>query len=252
MMTLQRSVLVGLISTLLCAPGEGFADDAMEQAQPLNDFFQTESVFNQEQGEWQITVGADFGKDDEAKTTEISTGLEYGITDSLQLELEHTPYIQIKPEDDTEESVNGRGNTALGLKKNWMHVGDSPLSVALGYEREFANGDEDIIGDDAEDADEVYVTVARELSKTGNTQASLQVGKEREGDEQENFANLAAFHAVGQYVMTGEYNWSEEESWVTPGVFWKPSDGLEVGAAVSVGVNDTDGYKVLTRINYEF
>lgn len=255
-MTLQRTLLVSLMTTLCGAPVASFADndgaEATGKAQPLNDFFQTESVFNQEQGEWQVSLGADFGKDDAAKTTAISTGLEYGITDSLQVALEHTPYVRIKPEDDAGERVNGRGNTSLGLKKNWMHVGGSPVSLALGYERIFAKGDADIMGDDAEDGDEIYLSVARDLSETGNTQALLQVGTERAGDAKANFASLAAFHASGKHVLTGEYNWSEEESWITPGVFWKPVKGLEVGAGVGFGVNDTDGHKVLTRLNYEF
>lgn len=253
-MRLQRTALVGLISTLLCTPLVVCADDdgGEDMAQPLNDFFQTESIFNQAQGEWQIKLGADVGKDDEARSTAVSTGLEYGLTDSLQVEIDHTPYVRIKPADDDEETVNGRGNTSLGIKQNWMHVGGSPNSFAVGYEHEFANGAEAIIGDDAEDSDELYVIAARDLSKTGNTQATLQVGTERSDGNSETFANLAAFHAVGQHVLVGEYNWSEEESWVTPGIFWKPRQGLDVGLGVSFGTGDTDGHRVMTRLNYEF
>ena len=251
-MTLQRTLLVSLISTLLCAPCFADEDQAAEQAQPLNDFFQTESVFNQDQGEWEVKLGADFGKDDEAKTTEISTGLEYGITDSLQVELEHTPYTRIKPADENEETVNGRGNTSFGLKKNWMHMGGSANSVAVGYEHEFANGSSAIIGEDAKDSDTLYLSAARDLSKTGNTQATLQVGNERSDGTNTAFANLAAFHAVGKQVLVGEYNWSEEESWVTPGVFWKPRKGLELGVGVGIGVNNTSGHRVMTRLNYEW
>lgn len=251
-MTLPRTLLVSLIGALLHTPVTSFADDDAGKAQPLNDFFQTESVFNQEQGEWQVRLGSDFEKNDTAKTTDISTGLEYGITDNLQIELEHTPYTRIKPADDAEETVNGRGNTSLGLQKNWMNVAGSANSFAVGYEHEFANGDDDIIGDDAKDSDTFYLTAARELSKSGNTQATLQVGNERNDGENETFANLAAFHAADRYVLTGEYNWSEEDSWITPGIFWKPTKGLEVGAGVGIGVNDTDGHRLLTRLNYEW
>lgn len=258
-MPLQRTLLVSLMSTLLCTPVASFAaedDEAMETAQPLNDFFQSDSVFPQEAGEWQLSIGADYTKDDEHKTTSLTTGLEYGITNSLQVELEHTPYIRIKPAEDDAETVNGQGNASLGIQKSWMHLGGSPNSVALGYEHEFASGDEDVIADEDDeeptDSDEVYVTLARDLDKTGNTQASLQVGKEMADAGDENFANLAAFHAVGNHVFTGEYNWSEEESWVTPGVFWKPAKGLEVGAGVGFGVNDTDGHRLMVRLNYEW
>ena len=254
-MSRQRTLLVGVISALLCTPVFAADDDAAEMPQPLNDFFQSDSVFPQEAGEWQLSIGADYTKDDAHKTTSLTTGLEYGITDSLQVELEHTPYIRIKPAQDDEETVDGRGNTSVGIQKSWMYLGDSPTSVALGYEHEFASGNEEVIADDdeaASDSDEVYVTVARELDKVGNTQVSLQLGAERSDAADETVANLAVFHAISNHVLTGEYNWSEEASWVTPGVFWKPAKGLEVGAGVGFGVNDTDGHRLMTRLNYEW
>jgi hypothetical protein len=240
-MPYRRALFLGLIRYSLCiAPA--FAED-----QALNDFFQSDSVFPQEAGEWQLSGGVDYTQNDEHKVTSLTIGLEYGLTDSLQVELEHTPYIRIKPADDDEETLNGQGNTSLGIQKSWMNIGGSPHSVALGYEHEFASGDEE-----AADSDEVYVTFARDLDKTGNTQASLQVGREMADAGDETFANLAAFHAIGKQVITGEYNWSEEEGWVTPGIFWKPAKGLEVGAGVGFGVGDTDGHRILTRVSYEF
>ncbi|OQX09588.1 MAG: hypothetical protein BWK73_22565 [Thiothrix lacustris] len=175
-MSRQPAVLVSLISILFCAPVFAADDDAAESAAPLNDFFQTESVFAQEAGEWQVTAGVDFTQNDAHKVTELSTGLEYGINDSVQVELEYMPYIRIKPEEADEASVSGQGNTSVGLKKSWMHLGDSPTSVAVGYEHAFASGDAEVIADDdeeASDSDEVYVTVARELDKVGNTPAIL-------------------------------------------------------------------------------
>lgn len=259
-MSYRRALLPGLIACALFNPA-AFAgdddDDAGETPQPLNDFFQSDSVFPQEQGEWQVSIGADYTKNDQYKATALNTGLEYGITDSFQVELEHTPYIRIKPAADDEESVDGQGNTSLGFQQSWMHIGGSPNSVALGYEHEFANGDKAVVADDDDDADpaegdEVRVTLARDLGDDGNTQVSLQLGREFRKGANESFANLAAFHAVGKQVFTGEYNWSDEENWVTPGVYWKAAKGLDVGAAVAFGVGDTDGQRALLRLNYEW
>ncbi|MEN9503797.1 MAG: hypothetical protein RI964_3082 [Pseudomonadota bacterium] len=254
-MRYSRTFLLSLISSALCAAPAFAADAVAEMPQPLNDFFQTESVFTQEAGEWEVKVGGDFTKNDAHKTTELSTGLEYGITDSVQVELDHTPYIHIKPADADEATLDGQGNTSVGLKKSWMNLGGSPTSVAVGYEHAFANGDAEVIADDdeeASDSDEVYVTVARDLDEVGNNQASLQIGSEHSTGSHQSFANLAAFHASGNHVLTGEYNWSKEEKWVTPGVFWKPSKGLEVGAGIGFGVGNTDGERLMTRLNYEW
>lgn len=256
-MSYRRTLPLALVAYALSNPVAfaGDDDEAGETPQPLNDFFQSDAVFPQDKGEWQVSVGADFSKNAEHKTTELTTGLEYGITDSFQVELEHTPYIRIKPDAEDEESLDGQGNTSLGFQQSWMNIGGSPNSIALGYEHEFANGDQAVITDDDDDpaaGDEVRITFARHLDNSGNSMASLQLGREfREGGN-ESFANLAAFQAVGRQVFTGEYNWSEEESWLTPGMYWKPATGLDVGAAVAFGVGDTDGHRALLRLNYEF
>lgn len=254
-MRYSHTLLFSLISAALCTNAVFADDDALVTAAPRVQFLQSDAVFPQEAGEWQVSVGADYTKQDTHKTTSLTTGLEYGLTDSLQVELEHTPYLRIKPTAEDEASVSGQGNTALGLQKSWLNIGGSPNSVALGYGHEFANGDAEVVADDGDtvnDSDEVYVTLAHDLDKVGNTQASLQIGSERSDGTNQSFANLAAFHASGNHVLTGEYNWSEEEKWLTPGIFWKPAKGLEVGAGIGFGVGNTDGQRVMTRASYEF
>jgi hypothetical protein len=255
-MPYARALLPCLVGHLLCIAPAFAAEDGGKPNPPLNDFFQTDAVFPQDAGEWQVSAGADSAKSATQKTTALSTKLEYGVTDSVQAELEYTPYIRIQPTDGSGDAVHGRGNTALGLQKSWMNIGGSRTSIAAGYGHEFANGDPAVIADDntePQDSDEAYVTLARNLDDSGNNQASLQLGNERSSAGNNTaFANLAAFHAVGKHVFTGEYNWSKAESWVTPGIFWKPAKGLEVGAAVAFGVNGTDGHQLLTRLTYEF
>lgn len=257
-MSYRRTLPLALVACALSNPVAfaGDDDEAGETPQPLNDFFQSDSVFPQGKGEWQVSVGADFSKNAEHKTTELTTGLEYGITDSFQVELEHTPYIRIKPDAEDEESLDGQGNTSLGFQHSWMNIGGSPNSVAVGFDHEFSNGDAAVVADEdggkPAAGNEVRLTLARSLGDTGNSMASLQLGREFRQGANESFVNLAAFHAVGKHVFTGEYNWSEEESWVTPGVFWKPAKRLDVGAGIAFGVGDTDGHHALLRLNYEF
>ena len=255
-MTLKYALLTGVVGCCLSvAPAVADDDDMDDMAQPLNDFFLSDSVFPQEQGEWQVSVGADFAKADGVRGSTLMTGLEYGITDSFQVEIEHTPYIRV--EEDGEDTRQGKGNTALGFQKSWMNIGGSANSIALAYEHEFAVGDEGVADDDdggeSVDSDGVYVIIARHLDEAGNSQISLQAGREMSDNGHENFANLAAFRTLGdKHVLTGELNWRDGTTVVAPGIFWKPAKGLELGAGIAFNTGDADGHTLMTRLNYEF
>lgn len=222
------------------------------------DFFLSESVAPKEAGEWEMSFGIDYSDNDEAdsQTTTFSLGVEYGITDSLQAELEYAPYVQVSNAGDDD---SGQGNVEVGLKYSFMHIDGSPFSLAIGWEHEFASGDDlSNEGDDAEeekDADEVYLIAALDLDEAGDQQVALQVGREFEDDENQNFANLTYFNALDDdLALSAEYNWSEEEDEraVTPGLFWEPDEGLELGLGVSIGVGDNDTRSGLARVMYEF
>ncbi len=57
-------------------------------------------------------------------------------------------------------------------------------------------------------------------------------------------------------VTLGEYNRSKLKRWVTPGVYWKPIKGMELGAGLSFGLGDNDskgkGLRFMTRFKYQW
>ena len=246
---LTHLVLVSSLSMTLAV----WADDTPTTPR---EFFTTNSVETQPAQHWQVSAGANYERDNTQRTTTLQTGLKYGVSNSMQLSLEHQPYVRIQPKNNTDATLDGAGNTTVGLQKSWRHVRGSPNSVALGVEHEFATGDA-FTNDDSDalvPSNTVYVTAARDLNPS--TQASLQLKHERGDGKQQNSANLAAFHDTGSKVILGEYNWSKLKRWVSPGMYWKPVKGMEVGAGLSLGVGDNDskgkGLRLMTRLKYQW
>ena len=228
-----------------------YAEDDSDDAQPLNDFFQSDSIYYQRKGEWQISTGIDVGRQGDIRSTESGLGLEYGITDTWQVSMEHMPYARYKDKV-SGETQSGHGDTALGLRKTWMNVNQSANSIAVAYEREFATNNLD--EEDGKDANDVSFTLAHDLKRDKSQQMTLQVGREFGGNEQVTYANLAAYRKLAaKQVLTGEVNWDQNETWVTPGYYWLAGKGLDMGVGVAVAAGgDAEGHKVLARLHYEW
>jgi hypothetical protein len=277
--TPQRHELV-LLATLLGA-GAAPAQADYDWRPPLQDLFRTDLVFPQEQGELQLGTFPTWGDGPAGSAFVLPIGVEYGITDSLQIEAEWDAYIHADAEED-EESGSGQGNLQVGFMYSWIDIQDSGFHTAAGFEYEFASGDPEFQeGGFREDAQELFLIFAKDLDVTSRRQLFLQVGVEfrkdrrpataigsgdldldQEGESESSeghdpnvwFANLGGYTTWGATVMSLEINLSEdaEERYVTPGITYQPAEGFEIGLGVAVGVDDeADDYQVIGKLIWE-
>ncbi|MFO1349586.1 MAG: hypothetical protein U1F68_02405 [Gammaproteobacteria bacterium] len=264
-----QSVTLTLVA-LLAITTAAVAED--ENFQPIDELFQTETVFPQEQGEIGIRASPRSAKSAAGRSFELGLAAEYGFTDAFQAEIEWTPWMHIDPEDGGSDS--GQGNVSLALKYSWMDIGQTGFNVALSVEHEFATGDGLELGgagetasdddgdagkaktteeDDNDDSTEVAIMLAKDLDSFAEKQIFAQFGVEFESGDQNPFANLG-FYATGRHlVYSMEFNWSEEERYITPGVTWRPQKGWELGLGVALGISDeADDYRLIGKIIKEF
>ena len=120
---------------LIClSPGFAAADSASSPRyhEWVNEVFQSETVYPQEEGEVQVSVGALFERGDEDRRSVTPLALEYGITSAWQVELEWDSVVSLDPRDG--DRVWGSGDLEIGTKYAWMNVGDSNLHLAAGFE----------------------------------------------------------------------------------------------------------------------
>ncbi len=78
-----------LMGALLSATTCATADDNDDHGPPIEELFKTELVFPQEQGALQVATLPTYRDGPEGSAFVLPVGLEYGITDSLQIEAEY-------------------------------------------------------------------------------------------------------------------------------------------------------------------
>lgn len=252
----KLSTLNYVIPFLLVSTSAVLAEDHQEADEPseiVNELFLSDTASSQEAGEWQITVIPQFQKKDADETLLFSIEVEYGISDHLQVEFEYTPYIRVDEYDGGSES--GTGNYELGLQYSWRNWTSYHLDVAMAWSHEFAEGERSVIndsGDEPEDEDNLYIVIAKMLGANGNTKAFAQIGSEFEGSEIEAYVNFGLYSRLGAYVLSGEFNWEEDQSFITPGLTWLPQEGWEFGTGIAIGVDGEDDYQIIGNIVYEW
>lgn len=277
--TLPALILTGIC---LAIPASAVGRDDDEQWQPpIEDLFKTELVFPQDQGELQLATYPTSRKGSEGSAFVLPIGMEYGITDSLQIEAEWDAYIDADT-GPAQDSGSGHGNLQLGLMYSLINVGDRGIHVAAGFEYQFASGDRKFLESDLrEDSQELYLIFAKDLQEGALSQLFIQAGVElqkngsalslidapdldsedanEDGPESHDpnvwFANIGGYMTRGDVVLSFEFNLSEdrEERYATPGISYPVSDDFEVGIGVAVGLTrEADDYQVIGKLLWEF
>ena len=105
------------------------------------EMFQSELVYPQEKGELQFTLVPQVRKGGDRTRWIGELVLEYGLTDSLQVELEWSAFERVDPEDG--ESTAGTGDLELGLKYSWMNIAETGFHSAVGVGLGLPTGDQE-------------------------------------------------------------------------------------------------------------
>lgn len=237
--------------------------EEIEKASLLEDFFVTESVYPQDQGETQITLSSLCATADEGNGSSLTAGIEFGLTDRLQIEATWDALNHANP--DAGASVNGTGDTALGFKYTFDEFDTTGIRLATGFEVTFPTGKNEV----SENAYvyEPFLIVSKNLGEDANLHASVSYGfvDPQDNDEDapdEISASLGSVYRLGEdWRLTFEASLESDKlddgdvtaSYLIPGLLWKGIDDLEVGLAVARGLSDSsDNWQYLGMVSYEF
>lgn len=223
------------------------------RAEPLQELFESELVYPQEEGELQVGAFPRFEKNSGTERWALGTGLEYGLSDAFQIEIEWFAYQHLGSRD--EKTKTGIGDLELAARYTWMNIADSNWHSSVGLELGIPTGDEDQDLGEGETAYSPFFILASDFPQFHDMQLAAHAGTEFEDGEREDFVNLSAFLPLGAIVPSAEYNWSEEGAYLTPGLSWHPAPApaLELGVGVPIGINrDADDYRLVIHLIYEF
>lgn len=222
-----------------------------EEKQPIQEVFQSELVYPQERRELQITVAPQVrrGAGNDRWISELT--LEYGLTDALQVEAEWSVSKVLEPAGSS--SSVGTGDLEIALKYSWMNVRDTAFHSALGVGFGIPTGNEERGFGEGEATLEPFVALALDLPRREDTQIFLHAGFEIEEEGGKGFVNSGVFAKAGIWIITAEINWSEGESYFSPGLVAHPRENWEIGVGTPIGLTaESDRFRLILMATYEF
>ena len=251
-----------------------FASSDIEETktvyQPIQEMFQSNLVYPQEEGEIQLTFFPSYRKKTESELTRTFFEIEYGITDALQIIFEWDGLLYKNLKDGPTNS--GPGNIEIGAQYSWMAMGDGNTHFSFGTLVEFPVGAVDNKLSEGLIQIQPFAVLARDFPKLNQSQIFFELGfnladqiRNTSGDPEPSFEsifwNVGAFFPFGSWRGTLEINGSNNELdsgeineiFVTPGIIYKLSREWEIGVAAPIGTTNTsDDYRVVGYLMWEF
>jgi hypothetical protein len=257
-----------LLIAVLLALSPGFGSDAMaqeERDQPVQEVFQTELVYPQEKGAFQLTSASTFGKVNKKFSNELS--VEYGLTRAWQMGLQWESFARKTNEDGL--ISRGSGDLRLGTKYSFMSMRGSNFHSAVGFELGLPAASAKKGISEGKMEYEPYVILAKDFPGLSRLQLFSQLGITfahsitRSTASDDNQAgktfewNSGLFFPYRRARFTTEINWSkntkENNLYLTPGIIWKLSRDMEFGLGVPLGLSrDAESFRMIAKLVYEF
>ncbi len=224
--------------------------EAQESAQPLQELFLTETVYPQEKGEVQITLGILSDRSRAERPTLLPISIEYGLTNHWQIEGGWDGYTEVSGQPWQQLRT---ARASVGTKLSFMNVGGSKLHAAIGVDAEFPNADA-FPADEGEDGIEIEPMVAMafdfplRITVFGSAAASVdaeEVNDLIQRPDDRGTLSGGALIAFRRIVGALEYTTrSDELPWrlnggklLTPSFTVHPGRNWELAVAVPIGIN---------------
>lgn len=239
------------------APARGDDDDA-EPDVPLNELFRSGMVFPQAKGESQWTLAPAFSSNRSINSLSTPLSFEYGVTDTFQFEI---AWEQDRAFDRLGQTPRGIENAlSVGLQYSWIDIAGSRLHFALAGELEtIVQRQQLVLANSQENEDEHRTSFtpsaifAATVEEFGDLYLFVEAGAEFNGGEQEAFVNLGGAIPFNSVALSLEWNWSDEDQFLTPGITYKFGGGWELGLGAGLGLEkDSDTYQLLLNLIYEY
>jgi hypothetical protein len=270
-------VLAVLVVWFSPAPARADDDDAggstNREKRPIEELFKTDVVYPQEVGELEVELASAYQNHAGGDTWTIPVSLEYGLTDSWQVEGGWDCLVERFPRDHS--VVRGVGDLEAGTQYSFMNIGGSLFHIAPRFTLQAPVGD---VNKDLSEGFMEYepaVILARDFPELHRTQVFTEIGASfvQRVNAPANAADAPpAAHELSlgsgflvlfpRAAATFEFNWAnnkwnhhgtENETYVTPGCLWRARRNMEVGLGIPIGLNSgSDRFDVMAHVVWEF
>ena len=185
--------------------------------QPIQEMFQSNLVYPQEEDEIQFTLFPSFSKNQSAQKTRTLFEVEYGVTDAFQIIFEWDGLLYQNPK--MSSAISGPGNIEVGAQYSWMGLGDGNTHFAFGSLVELPVGPVENGLTEGFLEVQPFAVLARDFPKLNQSQIFVELGfnwadqirSVPEGSESATDSivwNVGAFFPIGLWRATLEINGS--------------------------------------------
>ena len=238
--------------------------------QPIQEMFQSNLVYPQEEDEIQFTLFPSFMGSGNTQKARTLFEVEYGVTDAFQVIFEWDGLLYQNPK--TGHSIYGPGNIEVGAQYSWMGLGDGNTHFSFGNLIELPVGPVKYGLTDGFIEEQPFVVLAKDFPTLNQSQdfdekgynwadqiRSAPAGSDPALDSI--LWNLGGFYPIGPWRATLEINGSNNEwdggkrneIYVTPGIINKLSREWEMGLAFPIGATRvSDDYRIVGYLMWEF
>ena len=238
--------------------------------QPIQEMFQSNLVYPQEEDEIQFTLFPSFKKSKNIQKARTLFEVEYGITDAFQIIFEWDGLLYQNPK--TDKTIMGPGNIEVGAQYSWMGLADGNTHFSFGNLIEVPVGPVKNGLTDGFLEVHPFVVLAKDFPASNQSQIFIEMGfnwadqvRSTPNGSDPAFDsilwNLGGFYPIGPWRATLEINGSNNEwdggnrneIYITPGVINKLSKEWEVGLALPIGATRvSDDYRIIGYLMWEF
>ncbi|MGO8675253.1 MAG: hypothetical protein ACLQVX_05225 [Limisphaerales bacterium] len=240
---------------------------------PIEELFKTDVVYPQEKGELQVELASSYQNRSGGDVWTIPLSLEYGLTDSWQVQAEWNSLVQRYPEN--QPVARGVGDLELGTQYSFINIGGSLFHVAQRFSIQVPVGDVNKGLSEGFLEYEPSVILARDFPQLHRTELFTEIGAglvQRVNTPKNPDTEQPAAHEFrlggGLFVLfphaaaTLEFNWAnnqwnnhgtENEVYATPGCLWRVRPEMEIGLGIPIGLNNgSDRFDVMAHFVWEF
>jgi len=275
----RRSLVLWIVTVISWSLIPALADDddvagsTNRVRRPIEELFKTDVVYPQEKGELEVELASIYQRHSGADTWTIPVSLEYGLTDSWQVEGEWASLVQRFPKN--QSVVRGIGDVELGTQYSFMNVGGSLFHLAPRFSIQVPVG---AVNKDLSEGFLEYepaVILARDFPELHRTQVFTEIGAgfvrrvkaPKDAADKEPAAHelnwgsglLVLFPPVAATMEfnlannTWNHHGTENDIYLTPGLLWRAIPNMEIGLGIPVGLNhSSDRFEVIAHVVWEF
>lgn len=228
-------------------------EDEVDRARDFDQAIVGDTAVLLERGELEVRFEASYEDADDLDTVELLVGMDYGLTDWLELSIE-VPYLFAMPVPEEEHDVDGLGDIKVGGAL--AVLAEHPVYVSTSLDVDLPTGNDERSEHLGEGRVVWEPSVVTDLA-LGDAELVFDIGGAFAEHQSEFLFETTLAYALGEIVpslgVEGSLDGGAKEISIVPGIGLPIGEDVELAIEVPIGLShDAANWKVLVEVTFGF